>query len=449
MTEVLSEDFATWIVAEAKAQGAGAADVIVNHRTEFSVSVRFGEVETLQESTDQGFGLRVLIDGKQGSVSGSDFDRSVVKSLIREAVEIAKATSADDSAGLPEAAELAGPLEDLDLFDEAIVRMSAEQKIELAIRAEQAAGATSPKIVNFDGGGFDTSIGTMILANSLGFVGKYRGTTCSLESVPVASDGDGMQRDYWYDVKRKLAELDSPEQIGQTAAKRTLRKLGGKAVSARSVPVVFEPTIAQDFLGDIFHAISGESIFRKSSFLVGQLGEKVAADCLSIVDNGRIPAGLGSRPFDGEGLPTRTTVVIRNGILENYLLNTYTARKLGLKSTANAARGLFGPPGVGVGNLCIEPGCYSLSDILKSVTDGFYITEMLGFGVNIVTGDYSRSASGLWIENGELTHAVQGVTVAGNLKEMLSGVEMVGNDLDFRGSIVSPTLLIGRMTVSA
>jgi PmbA protein len=213
--------------------------------------------------------------------------------------------------------------------------------------------------------------------------------------------------------------------------------------------VVLEPNIARDLLGDIFSAASGESIFRKASFLVGQLGEQIANRRLTVIDDGLMLRGLGSRPFDGEGLPTRRTVVIREGVLESYLLNSYTARKLGLKSTGNAGRGLSGAPGVEAGNLYIEAGPYSPDEIIKSISKGLLITELLGFGVNIVTGDYSRSAGGIWIENGELTFPVQGVTIAGNLKEMLNSIEMIGNDLDFRGSVVAPTLLIGRMTIGA
>jgi PmbA protein len=233
------------------------------------------------------------------------------------------------------------------------------------------------------------------------------------------------------------------------AAKRTLRKLGGRSVPTQGVPVVFEPNMARDLLGDIFNAASGESIFRKASFLVGQLGEKIANERLTVIDDGAMPGRLGSRPFDAEGLSTRQTVVIRGGVLESYLLNTYTARKLSLQSTANAGRGLTGAPGVEAGNLYIQPGPYSQDEIIKSVSKGILVTELLGFGVNTVTGDYSRSASGVWIENGELSFPVQGVTIAGNLKEMLNSLEMVGNDLDFRGSVVSPTLLIGSMTIGA
>jgi PmbA protein len=220
-------------------------------------------------------------------------------------------------------------------------------------------------------------------------------------------------------------------------------------VPTAQLPVVLEPNIARDLLGDVFHAVSGESIFRKSSFLVGQLGEKIASSKLTVIDDGRIPGAVGSRPFDGEGLATRRTVIIREGVLQSYLLNTYTARKLGLKPTGNAGRGLVGAPTVEAGNLYVEPGPHTPAEIIKSVSRGLYVTELIGFGVNIVTGDYSRSASGLWIENGELTFPVQGVTVAGNLKEMLNDIEMIGNDLERRGSVVAPTLLISKMTIGA
>jgi len=449
MTLQLTKEFASDIVDKAVKRGATAAEVILRQRTEFSVAVRLGEVEKLKQSTDKGVGIRVLIDGRQASVSGSDLGQEAITSLIGEAVELARLTSPDDSAGLPDPQELANLIPDLDLFDEAIVKLTPEEQIEMALRAERAAQEYSEQIINFDGGGFDSGHGSVMLANSLGFAGSYRATSCSLASVPVAAEDGRMQRDYWYDVRRKLSEMDSPEDIGVVAAKRTLRKLGAKSVPTQSVPVVFEPTVTRDLLGDIFGAVSGESIFRKASFLVGQLGEKVASQRLTVIDDGTMPSRLGSRPFDGEGLPTRRTIVIRNGVLESYLLNTYTARKLGLRSTGNAGRGLTGAPVVEAGNLYIEPGPHSPEEIIKSVSRGFLVTELLGFGVNIVTGDYSRSASGTWIENGELTFPVQGVTIAGNLKEMLNSIEMIGNDLDFRGNVAAPTLLIGRMTIGA
>lgn len=449
MEGVITPNFAADVVRQAISRGATAADVLLSEQTEFAVVVRLGEVETLKESTNRGFGLRVLLDGRQASVSGSDFAPEAVSGLVDQAVEMARATSPDDSAALPDPADLAREIEDLDLYDEAIESMSTEEKIELALRAEQKARDASPKIINFDGGGLDSAIGSIVMANSLGFAGGYRGSKCSLVTVPVASDGESMQRDFWYDIRRKLADLDSPEEIGAIAAARTLRKLGARPVPPQTVPVVFEPNVAREFVEDIFQAVSGESIFRKSSFLVGQLGERIASEKVTIIDDGRLPTALGSRPFDAEGLPTRRTVVVRNGVLENYLLNTYTARKLGLGSTANAQRSLVGGPGVGAGNLYIKPGPHTALEILGAVSKGLLVTELIGFGVNVVTGDYSRSASGIWIENGEPTFPVQGITVASNLKEMLGSIEMVGDDLDFRGTIASPTLLIGRMTIGA
>ncbi len=449
MTVELDKHFALEVAQSAVTRGADASEVAIRQRTEFSVGVRLGEIETLKEATDRGLGLRVLIEGKQASVSGSDLSPEAISSLIDEAIEMARVTSPDDTAGLPDGADLAREFPSLDLFDPEIEKLSTEAKIELALRAEQAAKDASSLIVNFDGGGFSCGWGMEIFANSLGFAGQYRGTSCSLATVPVASDGARMQRDYWYDVRRKLADLESPEEIGAKAAERTTRKLRARAIQTQQVPIVFESHVARELLGDIFGAVSGESIFRKSSFLVGRLGEKIASANLTVIDDGLMEGKLGSRPFDSEGLPTRRTTVIDEGVFESYLLNTYTGRKLGMKSTGNASRGLTGPPSVEAGNLYIEPGARSAEEIIKSVSRGFYVTELIGFGVNIVTGDYSRSASGLWIEGGELAYPVQGVTIAGNLKEMLQSVEMVGNDLDFRGSLVSPTLLIGRMTVSA
>jgi len=446
----LTKEAAQELAEEAVRRGASAAEVVMSRRKEFEVSVRLGEVEKIKESVDHGLGLRVLIDGQQASVSCSDFSRDAVLGLVDEAIELARAASVDESAGLPEAGDFARQWPDLDIYDEAVEQLTTEEKIEMAHAAERAARASSERIVNFDGGGLETARSTLVLANSLGFAGEYEGTLISLATVPVAVDDQGrMQRDYWYDTRRRLKDMAEPEEIGRVAAQRTLRKLNGRPVSTQTVPVVFDPSMAASLLGNLFEAVSGESIFRQASFLVGQLGEAVASRQLTVVDDGRMRGGLGSRPFDGEGLPTRRTALIRQGRLESYLLNSYTARKLGLQSTGNAARGLVGAPTVDAGNLYVEAGAHSPAEIIKSVGRGFYLTEMIGQGVNIVTGDYSRSAGGLWIEDGELSFAVQGVTVAGNLKEMLRGIEMIGNDLDFRGRVAAPTLLIDRMTISA
>ena len=446
----LTKESAQRLADEAVRRGASAAEVVMKRRKEFSVSVRLGDVEKIKESADQGLGLRVLIAGQQASVSCSDFSEEAVLQLVSEAIDLARATSPDESAGLPEPGEMATELPDLDLYDEEIERLPTEEKIALALAAERTAQDYSPRIVNFDGGGVETASGRLILANSLGFAGESSSTMISLVTVPVAADDQGrMQRDYWYDQRRHLRAMSAPEEVGRVAAARTLRKLNGRSVPTQNVPVVFDPLMSASLLGSLFEALSGESIFRRASFLVGQLGEAVASERLTVVDDGTLKGALGSRPFDDEGLQTRRTVLIRRGRLESYLLNSYTARRLGLRSTGNATRALVGAPTVSPGNLLIEPGAHTPAEIIGSVAKGLYLTEMIGQGVNIVTGDYSRSAGGLWIENGELAFPVQGVTVAGNLKEMLRGIEMVGNDIDFRSNVIAPTILISRMTISA
>jgi PmbA protein len=270
----------------------------------------------------------------------------------------------------------------------------------------------------------------------------------------LAKDVNGtMQRDGWWSSARRLGELDSPEAVGKEAARRTLRRLGARRMPTQQVPVVFAPETARSLIGSIFEAASGDSIWRHASFLAGKLGESIAAPSLTIIDDNAmlLPSGVGgfgSSPFDGEGLPSLRTVVVESGVLRNYLLNTYTARKLGMKSTHNASRGLAGTPGIGCGNLYLEPGKLTPEDIIKAIPAGLYVTSLMGFGVNLVTGDYSRGATGLWIENGELTHAVEEVTIAGNLGDMLRNVTAIGNDLVFRGSVAAPTLRIDGMTLA-
>jgi PmbA protein len=257
-----------------------------------------------------------------------------------------------------------------------------------------------------------------------------------------------MERDFWFSIARSFDKLEKAEDVGRIAATRALRRLGARKVPTQKVPIVFDPRAARSLLDNIFDAVSGDSIYRRESFLAGKLGEAVAHRGLTVIDDGTIPALFGTSPFDDEGVPSRRTVVIEDGVLQNYLLNTYTARKLGMKTTGNASRGLTGNAGVGHGNFYLENGQTPPSDLIGSLSSGFYVTELIGFGVNIVTGDYSRGAAGLWIENGQLTYPVSEVTIAGSLQEMLLGIQGVGSDLEFRGSIASPTLLIREMTVS-
>lgn len=443
-----TKDFAVSLVKAAMNKGASAAEVMVVEGSEFSVGVRLGEIEKLKDSASQHLGLRVLWEGRQAALSTSDFSREALDRLVQEAVELAQMTSVDDQLCLPDEADYAKDWPDLALYDSELATLATDKKIDLALAVEASAKNTDPRIVNFDGGGFDAACRGVIMANSAGFVGSYEATACSLAIVPIASENGSMQQDYWYDNKRKFSQLESPESIGRQAANRALRKLGGRKVKTQQVPVVFDQRVAASLLGDIFQAISGDSIMRKSSFLVGKLEEKIASDLLTIIDDGRIAGALGSRPFDSDGLPTQRTEVVKNGQLNSYLLNTYTAKKLGLKSTANASRGLSGPPTVTCNNFFISPGKTSPKEIISSVKQGFFVTDLMGFGVNIVTGDYSRGASGIWIENGELTFPVEEVTIAGNLKEMLKQIEMIGNDLDLRDRISAPTLKIEKMTIS-
>lgn len=444
----IDTQLATDVVKRCLQRGATAAEVIAREETEFSVSVRLGAIDTLTEADSSALGLRVLVDGRQSSVSTSDYRASALETLVDEAIALARVTSIDESADLPDASAMADNIPDLELYDPAIAELSADARIDMALRAESAARDVDARITNFDRGGFGTTVGRTVLANSLGFAGSYDSTMISLSAIPVATDGDAMQRDYWYDMRRSLADMEPPESIGRKAAVRALRRLNARKVETCDVPVVLEPTVARDLLGTIFSACSGESVYRKASLFADRRGERVAATGLTIVDDGRVPRGIGSRPFDGEGLATRKTVVIRNGVLEEFLLNTYTGRKLGLPSTGNASRGIVGQASVGSGNLYIEPGVQGIEEIVRSVKSGFLVTDLMGFGVNIVNGDYSRGAAGMWIEDGEIAFPVEEVTISGNLKEMLQGIDMIGNDLEFRGRTAAPTLRIDRMRVS-
>ncbi|MFQ3591091.1 MAG: TldD/PmbA family protein [Chloracidobacterium sp.] len=442
-------EIAASVVERARRLGATAAEVLLRESVEFSASVRLGEVETVKEAASRGLGLRVLLDGRQASVSTSDLSPTALDELAETALALARATSVDDTAGIPDPSDLATETPDLDLYDAAILALSSDEKIRLALTAEEAARAYDARVVNFEGGGVDSGAGHTVLANSLGFVGEYRSASLSLATVPVARDADGrLQRDYWYDTRRKVAALESPTSIGRRAAERAIRKLGARRVPTQRCPVVFAPEVAASLVGHIFGAVSGDAIFRKASFLVGKLGETIASPLVTVIDDGRLPQGLGSRPFDGEGVPTRQTVVIRAGTLESYLHNTYTARKLGERTTGNASRGLTGAPTVGANNMYLVAGPHPPEAILASVKNGFYVTELIGFGVNGVTGDYSRGAAGQWIQDGELAFPVEEVTIAGNLLTMLKQIEMVGNDLDFRGRMAAPTLKISELMIS-
>ncbi|MFP5211131.1 MAG: TldD/PmbA family protein [Acidobacteriota bacterium] len=448
------ETLAMDVVALAVKAGASDAEVAIREGDEFSVNVRMGQVETLKESGSRGLGLRVFLGKRSASSSTSDLTSDGIRQLVDGALALAKVTEDDPFTGLPEPDEFGCLSGDLHLYSEDVYSLPGPERIEWARRAEAAALAADPRITNSSGGTFDAATGRRVLANSRGFVGGYRTSYAGVSASPLAMDANGqMQRDGWWSSARRLADLESPESVGQEAARRTLRRLGAQRVLTQRVPIVFAPEVARSLVGSIFEAVSGDAIWRSASFLAGKLGAAIAVPGITIIDDHTmlLPTGVGgfgTSPFDGEGLPTRRTVVIENGILRSYLLNTYTARKLGMKSTHNASRGLAGTPGIGCGNLFLQPGTLTPEQIIAEVSAGLYVTSLMGFGVNIVTGDYSRGATGLWIENGQLTHAVEEITIAGNLAEMLRNVTAIGNDLVFRGAVASPTLRIDGMTIA-
>lgn len=442
MIELLRE-----VLARAARRGATAADAFVVEEQSFSGQVRLGEVETVKHAREQHVALRVFAGRSVAAASTSDLSRDSVGRLVEEAVSLARVTSPDELAGLPEASELAARVPDLGLDDPDGHDLSPEDKIELARRCERAALQADPRITNSEGADFADGRARYAYATSHGFEGEYRTSSFSLSVAPVASQNGEMQRDGWYHVTRQRSRLDAPEEIGRIAAGRALRRLGGRRVRTAEVPVVFDPLMAATLVRHIAGAASGPALYRGASFLLNRLGKSIAAPAVTIVDDGTIPGGLGSRPFDGEGLPTGRTMVVNRGVLASYLLDTYSGRKLGLPSTHHAARDGSGVS-VSSTNLYLAAGDADPADLIRSVKSGLYVTELIGFGVSGVTGDYSRGAVGLWIENGELAYPVEEITVAGNLLDMFQAVEGVGRDLVFRGRTAAPTLLIGRMVVA-
>jgi PmbA protein len=439
-------ELASDVLKAARAAGADAADLIVSEGTEFSVTIRKGEVETLTEAGSKALGLRVFVGRRTASTYTSDFSWPTLRRLVDEVVGMARATSEDEAAGLPDEVFPAEELE-LGLFDPSPVELPPAERIERARRAE-AAALDVPGITNSQGAAWGSGEGSVLLANTRGFMGGYRTSSVSLSVAPQAEKDGQMERDHWYTAGRGLADLEEPEAVGHKAAERTLRRLGARQVKTAELPVVFDPEAAGEILGTLFSAISGYAVFRNATFLKGRLGEPVASPLVTLVDEGRRYRGLGSRPFDGEGLPTRRNVPVERGVLRHWLCDSYSARKIGAKPTGTARRGVAGSPSVGASNLYFEPGPEPPETIIGGVERGLYVTDLIGFGVNVVTGDYSQGAAGHWIENGKLTHPVHEITIASNLREMLMDVDAVGSDLVFRGASASPTLRIRKMTVS-
>jgi PmbA protein len=454
-------------VARALRAGATDAEAAAFEADEFSVHVRLGQVDELTESGSRALGLRVFFAGANGqqtaSTSTSDLSEEGIAQLVSGAVSLAKVTGPDPFAGLPdcEAFGSNNPAA-LALYFNDVDAVPPAERIEIARACEAAALAFDTRIQNSSGAGFDASTAHRVLVNSRGFTGEYRRSYCGFSVTPIAHDTNGaMQRDHWYTSARTFALLESPEAVGQEAARRTLRRLGARRVPTQKCPVVFAPEIARSLMGNLLNAADGDAIYRNASMFAGKLGEQVAGENITMIDDGTMVfdhklangehlkvGGFGTSPFDGDGLPTERTVVIERGVLKHLMLNTYTARKLNMQSTHKASRGLAGAPGIGGGNYFLEPGEETPDQIIGNVKSGLYVLQTMGFGVNLVTGDYSQGASGLWIENGELAYPVEEITIAGNLKDMFRNVSAIGNDLEFRGSGAVPTVRIEGMTVA-
>jgi len=421
--------------------GADEIEVGVGDGTEFSVDVRLGEIENLVEAGSRSMGLRIIKDKKTAFASSSDLDEETLKRLIRNAVRRAELSSRDEFSGLPTLSKRSVDPAPLSIYDPEIERLDSKTKIDLALETERIALADA-RITNSHGASFVTNDGTAVLASSNGFLGRFQKTYCSLSVGLQAGATDDRVEDFWFSSQTHFKALERPEQIARTAVERTVRQLKPRKIRTQKVPVIFEPMMTSGLLGFLFSCVAGTAIYQKSSFLVGKLGQRIADAAITVVDDGRMPGKLGTSPFDSEGVPTRRTVVVQKGILKTYLCNTYAARKLKLRSTGNA------DGGVGPNNFYLEPGPHSPSDIIRSCEKGLVLIRTLGHGLNPVTGDISRGAFGLWIEKGEIAYPVSEVTISGNLGELLKNVEMVGSDLEFRGSICGPTIKVAEMMIA-
>ena len=436
------------ILKKAKANGATSGDIFVVQGDAFEGSVRLGQIEKVRQALVNNLTLRLFFGHRSALTSTSDFTKKSLNTLLTNTCNLARLAPSDPDSGLPEPERLEKKIRDFDLFDTEIASQSIDDKIALCQHAEQGAFDADPRIKNSEGASLDHAANTVFYAATNGFSGSYAGTSISLSVVPIAEESGTMQRDYWYSTRRKYRELEVAESIGKRAADRAVRRLSARSVATQTVPVVFDPETAASLLSALASAISGYALYKNASFLVDTLGTTVASSCVTIDDDPAIKGALGTRPFDGEGLPSYKKRVVEKGVLTSYLLDTYSGRKLSMRSTGNASRGPGSPPTVGTSNFHLMPGPYTPDEIVQSVRSGLYVTELIGFGVNTVTGDYSQGAAGIWIDQGGFAFPVEEVTIAGNLKEMFLQIEQVGNDLCPWKRVASPTLKISRMTVA-
>jgi PmbA protein len=443
-------ELAGQLVERARAGGADVAEAVARSGSELSVRVRMGETELVEEAGHRSVGMRVMKGKRVALTSTSDLTPPGLDRFVADALELADLSQEDAFAGPADPKEIAqGPFPDLDLFDPAMGDLDASQAIRMARAAEDAARGFDARITNSEGATVSRTAGAVALVLSGGFRGGYRATYASVHAVPLADDEGGKKRrGSHYSAKRFLAELEDPAAVGAEAARRTLRKLGARKVPTCEAPVVFDPEAARSIVGTFAGCAMGGAIWRKSSYLVGREGTEVASPLLTLVDNPLLPRAPGSRPFDGEGLAGRKNTVVERGTLKTYLCDSYSGRKLGRPSTASASRGSGGGVGPSTTNFICEAGNLTNAEIVKRTEKGLYVTEMMGFGFNPVTGDFSRGASGFWIENGELAYPVSEVTISLNLDLLLKRIDLVGSDLDWRSSTVTPTLRVSSMTIA-
>jgi len=421
----------------ARAKGASDAEAGASMQTGLSVTVRLGEIETLEYQRDRGLGVTVYFGKRKGSASTSDLGRAAVADTVEKACSIARFTAEDDCAGLPEERQLARTYPDLDLSHPWAIE--PERAIELARGCEAAALAVDKRVTNSEGAMLSTHKGLRVFGNTRGFLGGYPSTSHSVSCAVVATQGTEMQRDYWYTAARDWQTLEPADAVGRESATRAVERLGSRKIATCKAPVLYVPELSRGLVRSFVGAVSGGSQYRKSTFLLDAVGESVFPAFLNIRERPHIPGALGSSPFDAEGVSTRDRDLVAAGVLQGYVLDTYSARKLGLESTGNAG---------GIHNLVVEPGPHDYEGMVRLMDRGLIVTELMGQGVNLVTGDYSRGAAGFWVEGGRIQFPVHEVTIAGNLKDMLLGIVAAGRDVDLRGAIRTGSLLVEEMTIA-
>lgn len=437
MTQAGLEERVQDVLREARALGASQAEAGASVESGLTLTVRLGEVETLEHQRDRGLGITVYFGKRKGAASTADLSPEAIRESVRAACSIARYTAEDDCAGLADAELMARDLPDLDLshpWDP-----EPDEVIDIALRCEDTARGFDPRIENSEGATVTTHRGTRVYANSHGFIGGYESTSHSLTCSVIGKDGDGMQRDYWYSIARDVKALESPEEVGRKAGERTVARLGARRLATRKAPVLFVPELARGLVGSFLGAMRGGAQYRQASFLLGAEGRKVFPDFVQFSERPRLKGALASAAFDNEGVATREREIVDKGVATTYLLDSYAARKLKLRTTGHAG---------GVRNLIVKPGEQDYPALLQKMGTGLVVTELLGQGVNGVTGDYSRGASGFWVQDGVAAYPVEEITVAGNLKDMFAGIAAVGSDVDLRGSIRTGSILITEMTIA-